>query len=155
MQKNFSINKDFSFENIKRTETPPLESYIDFNFEHQPTDAEVFLWHLENNLKAGYKKFIFDFAQGRKFNGGTLTAKEDVCRTLLTSLRYAKVRVNDDGSVEYAKLSPYDSFRLQGFTNEDCDKALSVSPKTQVHTQAGNSITVNVLESIFKELIKE
>lgn len=50
------------------------------------------------------------------------------------------------------KLTPKECFRLMGFDDEDFEKAAKVSSQTQLYKQAGNSIVVNVLETIFKEL---
>lgn len=52
------------------------------------------------------------------------------------------------------KLTPKECWRLMGFDDEDFDKAAQVNSKTQLYKQAGNSIVVNVLEAIFKELFK-
>ena len=40
-----------------------------------------------------------------------------------------------------------------GFTDEDFDKASKVVSDTQLYKQAGNSIVVDVLEAIFKEML--
>lgn len=40
-----------------------------------------------------------------------------------------------------------------GFTDLDFQKAKSVNSDTQLYKQAGNSIVVNVLEAILKNLI--
>lgn len=50
------------------------------------------------------------------------------------------------------KLTPRECFKLMGFTDEDFDKAAAVNSDTQLYAQAGNSIVVNVLEAIFKQL---
>ena len=42
-----------------------------------------------------------------------------------------------------------------GFDDEDFDKAAQVNSNSQLYKQAGNSIVVNVLEEIFKNLFKE
>ena len=52
------------------------------------------------------------------------------------------------------RLSPRECWRLMGFTDSDFEKAQSVCSDTQLYKQAGNSICVNVLEAIFKELLK-
>lgn len=44
---------------------------------------------------------------------------------------------------------------LMGFGDEDFEKASKVNSNTQLYKQAGNSIVVNVLEEIFKELFKD
>ena len=53
------------------------------------------------------------------------------------------------------KLTPKECFRLMGFDDVDFEKASKVNSNTQLYKQAGNSIVVNVLEEIFKELFKE
>ena len=51
------------------------------------------------------------------------------------------------------KLTPKECFRLMGFTDEDFSKAEQVpTSNAQLYKQAGNSIVVNVLEEILKEL---
>ena len=52
------------------------------------------------------------------------------------------------------RLSPRECWRLMGFSDSDFWKAQSVCSDTQLYKQAGNSICVNVLEAIFKELLK-
>ena len=50
------------------------------------------------------------------------------------------------------KLTPKECWRLMGFADEDVDKAAKVCSNSQLYKQAGNSIVVNVLMAIFKEL---
>ena len=51
------------------------------------------------------------------------------------------------------KLTPKECFRLMGFDDEDYEKASKVNSNTQLYKQAGNSIVVNVLEAILKNLL--
>lgn len=53
------------------------------------------------------------------------------------------------------KLTPKECWRLMGFKDHDFDKASKVCSNTQLYKQVGNSIVVNVLVEIFKELLKE
>lgn len=51
------------------------------------------------------------------------------------------------------KLTPKECWRLMGFTDSDFDKAKAAGVSdSQLYKQAGNSIVVNVLEAIFKQL---
>jgi site-specific DNA-cytosine methylase len=50
------------------------------------------------------------------------------------------------------KLTPKECWRLMGFADEDFYKAEKVCSNSQLYKQAGNSIVVNVLMAIFKEL---
>ena len=53
------------------------------------------------------------------------------------------------------KLTPRECFRLMGFSDGDFNKAQAVCSDTQLYKQAGNSIVVQVLEGILKNLIEE
>lgn len=55
-------------------------------------------------------------------------------------------------SFRIRKLTPKECWRLMGFSDDDFHKAEKVNSNTQLYKQAGNSIVVNVLEAIFKEL---
>lgn len=54
--------------------------------------------------------------------------------------------------LEIRRLTPKECFRLMGFDDNDFEKAAKVNSNTQLYKQAGNSIVVNVLEALFKEL---
>ena len=56
-------------------------------------------------------------------------------------------------NVRIRKLTPRECWRLMGFTDEDFDKAKEVNSDSQLYKQAGNSIVVNVLMEIFKEML--
>lgn len=51
------------------------------------------------------------------------------------------------------KLTPKECWRLMGFDDADFRKAEQVNSNTQLYKQAGNSIVVNVLEAILKNLL--
>lgn len=53
------------------------------------------------------------------------------------------------------KLTPKECWRLMGFDDTDFEKAQKVNSNTQLYKQAGNSIVVNVLEAILKQLLEE
>ena len=55
-----------------------------------------------------------------------------------------------DGKVR--KLTPRECWRLQGFPDWAFDKAQEVNSNSQLYKQAGNSVTVNVIAAIAKEL---
>lgn len=57
--------------------------------------------------------------------------------------------------IRIRKLTPKECWRLMGFYDEDFEKAEKVNSNTQLYKQAGNSIVVNVLEEIFKQMIGE
>jgi DNA (cytosine-5)-methyltransferase 1 len=49
------------------------------------------------------------------------------------------------------RLTPRECFRLQGFPDWTYERAESVSSKSQLYKQAGNSVTVTVIEAIARE----
>ena len=49
---------------------------------------------------------------------------------------------NDEYNIR--RLTPKECFRLQGFTDEQFEKAEAVNSNTQLYKQAGNAVTVNV-----------
>lgn len=51
------------------------------------------------------------------------------------------------------KLTPKECWRLMGFADEDFEKARKVNSDTQLYKQAGNSIVVDVLVAIFRNLL--
>jgi DNA (cytosine-5)-methyltransferase 1 len=53
------------------------------------------------------------------------------------------------------KFTEKEVWRLMGFDDEDFERAAKVSPSKELYQQAGNSIVVNVLEAILKELLLE
>lgn len=58
-----------------------------------------------------------------------------------------------EGRERIRKLTPLECWRLMGFADEDFNKARGVGVSdTQLYKQAGNSIVVNVLEAVFKEM---
>ena len=68
------------------------------------------------------------------------------------------VLISEDGEnyMRIRKLTPLECWRLMGFDDSDFYKAKSVGiSDTQLYKMAGNSIVVNVLEYIFKELFAE
>lgn len=58
-------------------------------------------------------------------------------------------------SFRIRKLTPLECWRLMGFKDLHFYKAQEVNSNSQLYKQAGNSIVVQVLEAIFKVLLKE
>lgn len=51
------------------------------------------------------------------------------------------------------KLTPKECWRLMGFDDIDFAKVETINSNTQLYKQAGNSIVVNVLEAILRNLL--
>lgn len=67
----------------------------------------------------------------------------------------ALIEEDNSCNLRIRKLTPKECWRLMGFDDVDFEKAEKINSNTQLYKQAGNSIVVNVLEAIFKELLSE
>lgn len=54
--------------------------------------------------------------------------------------------------IQIRGLSTLEYFKLQGFTSIDHDLAMSVCSHNQLYEQAGNAVSVNVAEAIFRQI---
>ena len=85
--------------------------------------------------------------RGHGYNQG---GEHDIAPTL-TSNSYQENNHLSDG-FRIRKLTPRECWRLQGFPDWAFDKAQEVNSNSQLYKQAGNSVTVNVIAAIAKEL---
>ena len=69
--------------------------------------------------------------------------------TLETSPNVGYVEL-DGKQIRVRKLTPKETFRLQGFPDDYFERAASVSSDSQLYKQAGNSVTVNVIYEFAK-----
>ncbi len=110
---------------------------------------------IKNNTKQGY----LDAYEGDSVYTNTSTKRGTVQKDMiqtLTTFQDKGVVVKDEknNNLRIRKLTPKECWRLMGFDDEDFEKASKVNSNTQLYKQAGNSIVVNVLEAIFKNLLR-
>ena len=74
---------------------------------------------------------------------------KQVANTLLTGESQGVI----EPDFRIRKLTPRECWRLQGFPDWAFDKAQEVNSNSQLYKQAGNSVTVNVIAAIAKELL--
>ena len=108
---------------------------------------------------SGAKTGLYTFVDINK-KGSVQTT--DTARALLA--RYHKGQPNrpaecsgvleSDGPIRIRRLTPRECFRLQGFTDKQFDRAAAVNSETQLYKQAGNAVTVNVVEEIGRHIKK-
>ena len=70
----------------------------------------------------------------------------------LTKSSYQENNFLKTEGVSIRKLTPRECWRLQGFPDWAFDKAQVVNSNSQLYKQAGNSVTMNVIEEIAKRL---
>lgn len=92
--------------------------------------------------------------------GGRVQVIKDYCTTITTKqMRCPNSGVIDLGNGKYRYLTERECWRLQGYSDEDFEAALKVHPGKEgklngaLYKQAGNSIPIPILESIFKQII--
>ena len=132
-------------------------------------------WHFEQNVFS--KNSI---AATLKATGGSGNIPKIVCKPCLTPDRVNKrqhgrgfkengnpefklisqdehgVLTEDGKSIAIRKLTPRECWRLQGFSDEQFEKAKKAGiSNTQLYKQAGNAVTVDVIEQIGKRLVLE
>ena len=83
----------------------------------------------------------------------------DICKTVRagghgSTDRHSWDMVECNTSLRIRKLTPLECWRLMGFDDDDFYKAEKVCSNTQLYKQAGNSIVVDVLEYLFKEIME-
>lgn len=94
---------------------------------------------------------------GRKFTNpqtGRVYDPQGLSPTINTAQggqREVKIIETTPEAYRIRKLTPRECYRLMGFTDAEFDSIKGVS-NTQLYKQAGNSIVVNVLEAIFRQL---
>lgn len=86
------------------------------------------------------------------------TVIEDYAFTITTRQDRTPAQVIDCGKGRYRYLTELECWRLQGYTDEDFERAKKAQRKkgryyTELYKQAGNSIAVPIFESIFQKII--
>ena len=75
-----------------------------------------------------------------------------LCRTICAQSNNTLTKIKEPASLRIRKLTPKECWRLMGFDDTDVENAAKVCSNSQLYKQAGNSIVVDVLMAIFKEL---
>ena len=66
---------------------------------------------------------------------------------------HGTVTATNVSNLRIRKLTPKECWRLMGFSDEAYEKAAQVNSNSQLYKQAGNSIVVNVLTEILRNLL--
>lgn len=86
------------------------------------------------------------------------TVIKDFAYTITTRQDRTPAQVIDCGNGRYRYLTERECWRLQGYTDEDYERAKAVQKRSgryrmTLYKQAGNSIAVPILESMFRKII--
>lgn len=132
-------------------------------------------WHFEQNVfstnsiaatlkaaggsgnipKIAYRPCLTPDRINKRQNGRRFKNCEDPAFTLTSQDRHG-VLIESDRALAIRKLTPKECWRLQGFSDDQFEKAKKAGiSDTQLYKQAGNAVTVDVIEQIGKRLVLE
>ena len=83
---------------------------------------------------------------------GNCVAKSITTKTG-TQMQNNFVKIGNESNQDVRRLTPLECWRLQSFPDEQLKKAESVCSDTQLYKQAGNSITVRVIQKLIKKVL--
>lgn len=151
-RENAYLNKDISYTiNTKSQRRVGDTNYIVDGIENE-IQVKDFIKIKEATKKGYAEAHAGDYVNIQYPNSKTRRGRvgNGIANTLLTSKENGVVV---DNPLRLRNLTEKECFRLMGFDDSDCDilKDNGIS-MTQIYKQAGNSIVVDVLEALFKEL---
>ncbi|MGU8717367.1 DNA cytosine methyltransferase [Clostridium perfringens] len=141
------------------------ENHFDFNRLSKKDMQRIGLF-LEKEPKEKYivkQKSMLEHIHSKPNNNfkGRLKIIKDYCYTISTKqMRVPNAGIVDLGNGKYRYLTERECFRLMGFTDDDFDKLREIYPEKEnkassiLYKQAGNSIVVDVLEAVLKEIME-
>lgn len=151
------IDKTFTFPN----KIPLTKTIFDFLDENVPTTYDVpndfpcidGYYHIRQATKKGYieiKEGVFDWSYpNSKTRRGRVQGNGMICPTLTATK--ANLILIDNG--RFRNLTAREQFKLMGFTEVDYQLAKDAGvSESQLYKQSGNSIVVDVLKAIYKNL---
>ena len=112
---------------------------------------------IKENTKKGYKDvkvggcFNMAFPNSKTRRGRVQGEDGSIAPTLDTNCEIATI-VYEGEEIAVRRLTPKECFRLQGFPDEYFERARKVNSDSKLYEQAGNSVTVDVIEAIAKRL---
>ena len=101
---------------------------------------------LANTLDTGCNQGIAKTTQSEDEHPGMYVPMGEDC------VGYAVWYPKKQCYVTIRKLTPKECFRLQGWTDDYFEKAQFVNSDSQLYKQAGNGVTVNVVEAIGRKI---
>ncbi len=103
-------------------------------------------------IKEGTKKGYAEAAPGDSVDLGYIGSKTRAGRVSKLAHDAASVQGIVDQGGRIRRLMPRECLRLQGFDEDQIDRLLAITSDAQAYKQAGNSVTVNVIEAIGRRL---
>lgn len=152
------IMKDFLEKEVE-------EKYYLTDYQHFERNQNVVIFNNKKNKEIKYAVDLNKFYRGGKC-GEDMHCKFHQSARVFSQLGFVptltasntvdncKIVVDDNNMMRIRKITPKEAWRLMGFKDDDYQKARKVNSETSLYHQAGNSIVVNVIYVILKELLK-
>lgn len=135
----------FNFNTLKKTKAPHIKEFLENTRDEKYIVSQPSMLN-RIGVNGNFK--------------GRLEIIEDHCKTITCKqVRCPNSGIVDLGNGLYRYLTEKECWRLQGYSDEDFEAALSAHPGREgklngaLYKQAGNSIPVPIFESIFKQLL--
>ncbi len=103
-------------------------------------------------IKEGTKQGYAEAAPGDSVDLGYPSSKTRAGRVSRLAHDAASVQGIVEGGGRIRRLMPRECLRLQGFAEDQIDRLLAITSDAQAYKQAGNSVTVNVIEAIGRRI---
>lgn len=136
-------NKIFNFDNLEKRKMRDILEFLEISPDEKYTIKSP---SMLSKINCKHTRALTTI----KTHSLTITTKQNRC---------PNSGIIDIGDNKYRLLTEKECWRLMGFDDEDFNKALKEHPNRKgcqngvLYKQAGNSIVVPILESIFKELL--
>ena len=136
--------------------TDILEPEVDASFyKMTPLQQEVWDRAFEKKLIEPNDAIEYTYSNARlkEIEQGFIKKQNRADNTIMSTLKTNPDQIGIVIEGAARKLTPKECWRLMGFADEDYERAAKVCSEKQLYKQAGNSIVVDVLYNIFKELL--
>lgn len=143
---------------IRREDQPAINEQQKISIIGTTKPAAATNSYAENNVLAIKEATKMGYAEG--YEGDSINISQPNSKTRRG--RVGKQRANTletgltqgviESDLRIRKLTPLETWRLQGFTDEQFYKAQAVNSNSQLYKQAGNSVSVPVVYAVAKHL---
>lgn len=116
---------------------------------HQAERSGVLL--IKEATKSGYKEALVGDSVSLGFRG--FGRRGRVGRDIAHTLDCGSTQGIVERGGRIRRLMPRECLHLQGFTEDQIDRLLAITSDSQAYKQAGNCVTVNVIEAIGRKLL--
>ena len=154
IRKDLVKNDDFGFPDI--SDTPKLKDYLiddeEMEFNDKKRTYETFLRYLDN--KYNKNKYVVDSLLKNEYTIiDTRQSDLRVYRGRIPTLRTGRHGILYVRNGKFRRLSGFESLLLQGFPEKMAKKAKAKINDMNLLAQAGNAMTVNVIEKLGQNLL--